>query len=236
MFDITSMLGNSGSNSNNSGLMGTLDLANLAAIKNGSYGKLVKSYYSGTDKANDAARASSAKAANTAKTTVKDEVDKTGLTQLKKDADELRTATEALDKDDLWKKTGGKADMSKIASAVKDFANGYNKVIDQASKTGSKEISQDVGFMTGMTDTFSKVLGKAGITVGADGKLSVDEEALKKADEATIKSLFKGNGTYGSQIADKAGSIIKDADLGSSIYGSDATTSSALSGLYNQLI
>ena len=121
-------------------------------------------------------------------------------------------------------------------TAVKGFADNYNKVIDQASKVSSKEISQDVKFMTGMTDTFNKVLAKAGINVGDDGKLSVDEEAFKKADEATLKSLFSGNGTYGSQIADKANSIVRDADLGTSIYGKDAETSSALSSLYNQLI
>ena len=95
---------------------------------------------------------------------------------------------------------------------------------------------QDVQFMTGMTGTFTKILGKAGITVGADGKMSVDEEALKKADTATVKSLFAGNGTYGSQIADRANSISRDADMSTSLYGSDATVSSALSGVYNQFI
>ena len=138
--------------------------------------------------------------------------------------------------DDLWKTTEGKIDSDKVTSAVKDFANKYNKVIDQASKVSSKEVSQDVKFMTGMTDTFSKVLGKIGVTVGDDGKLSVDEEALGKADTATVKSLFGGNGTYGSQIADKAGNIYRDADMSSSIYGSNATTSSALSSVYNQFI
>ena len=51
MFDITSMLGSSGSNSNNAA--SSFDFTNYAAIKNGSYGKLVKSYYSGTTKSID---------------------------------------------------------------------------------------------------------------------------------------------------------------------------------------
>ncbi len=236
MFDITSMLGssNSGSNSNNS--MGSFDFANYAAIKNGSYGKLVKSYYAGTDRQVANEKAASQKAADSSKSKAKEEVDKTGLTQIKKDADELKSAAEALDKDDLWKKTGDKLDMDKVSGAVKDFATNYNKVIEQASKVSSKEISQDVKYMTQMTDTFSKVLNKIGVTVEEDGKLSVDEDKLKKADEATLKTLFDGFGTYGSQIADKATSINRDADLGSSIYGSNATTSTSLSGLYNQLI
>lgn len=234
MFDISSMLGTSNAGSNSSAA--SFNFADYAAIKNGSYGKLVKSYYNGTAKANNDAKAASASSkAGSAKTSTSD-VDKTGLTQIKKDADELKTATEALAVDDLWKTTEGKIDSDKVTSAVKDFANKYNKVIDQASKVSSKEVSQDVKFMTGMTDTFSKVLGKIGVTVGDDGKLSVDEEALGKADTATVKSLFGGNGTYGSQIADKAGNIYRDADMSSSIYGSNATTSSALSSVYNQFI
>ncbi len=234
MFDITSMLGNSNTNSNNT--LGSFSFTDYAAIKNGSYGKLVKSYYGGTDRANAEAKAASAKSSDSAKSKATTEVDKTGLTQIKKDADELKASAEALDKDDLWKATNGRVDTAKITSAVKDFANKYNKVIDQSSKISSKEVSQDVKFMTGMTDTFSKVLGKIGVTVGDDGKLSVDEEKLNKADTATVRTLFDGFGTYGSQIADKAGSIYRDADMSSSIYGSNATTTSALSSVYNQFI
>ncbi|MBR1451632.1 MAG: hypothetical protein IJ591_07940, partial [Lachnospiraceae bacterium] len=76
MFDITSMLGNSNTNSNNS--LGSFSFTDYAAIKNGSYGKLVKSYYSGTDKANYEAKAASAKSSDSAKTKASTEVDKTG--------------------------------------------------------------------------------------------------------------------------------------------------------------
>lgn len=236
MFDITSMLGNSGSNSSSGGSLG-FNLADYAALKNGSYGKLVKSYYSGSARSVDEAKRSEAKSSNATKTRkAADEADNKEFTQIKKDADQLKASAQALGKEDVWKKTDGRIDTDKMVSAVKSFADSYNKVIDQASKVSSKEISQDVKFMTGMTDTFSKVLAKTGISVGDDGKLSVNEEALKKADTATVRSLFEGNGTYGSQIADKAGSIYRDADMGSAIYGSNATTTSALSSVYNQFI
>ena len=220
-------------NSNNS--MG-FNFADYAAIKNGSYGKLVKAYYA-EDKADSTSTAKAVKAStsNTAKTS-KADVDTTGLNQMKKEADKLKLSAEALNSDELWEKKDGKADMTKIAGAVKDFAANYNNVIDQASKVSSKEVAQDVKFMTGMTDTFSKVLGKIGVTVGADGKMAVDEEAVKNADFATVKSLFSGNATYGSQIADKAANIKSDADLGTSLYGSDASVSSAISSVYNQFI
>jgi hypothetical protein len=225
-----------GGSSANSGPIGSLDLANYAAIKNGSYGKLVKAYYSDGARNSESTAKAASGPASAKKAAAKEEVDRTGLTALKKEANELRSSAQDLSKDDLWKTKDGKTDMTKVASAVKDFANSYNKVIDQASKVSSKEVSQDMKFMKGMTDTFSKVLGKIGITVGDDGKMSVDEEALKKADVATAKSLFNGNATYGSQIADKANSISKDADMSTSLYGNDASVSSALSGVYNQFI
>ncbi len=234
MFDISSMLGSSDQGSGNS--MGSFDFSNYAAIKNGSYGKLVKSYYAGTTKDIETQKAQTAKTSNTVKAKETTEVDKSGLTQIKKDADQLKASTEVLGKEDLWKKTDGKEDTEKITSAVKDFANNYNKVVEQSSKVNSKEIAQDMKNMTGMTETFSKVLGKIGINVGSDGKMTVDEEALKKADTSMIKSLFNGNGTYGSQIADKANSIYRDADITSSIYNGNATTSSALTSVYNQFI
>ena len=231
MFDITSMLGTS--NQGSSGF----NFADYAAIKNGSYGKLVRSYYQGTAREVESQKAATAynktgNTNNTAKASSASEIDKTGLGQIRKDADQLKTSTEALGSADLWKTK----DNAAIAGAVKDFAGDYNKVIDQASKVNSKEISQDIKSIKSMTDMFSKVLGKIGVSVGDDGKLSVDEEALKKADSATVRSLFEGNGTYGSQIADKANGISRDADMNSSLYSADATASSVISSVFNQFI
>ena len=231
MFDITSMLGTS--NQGSSGF----NFADYAAIKNGSYGKLVRSYYQGTAREVESQKAATAynktgNTNNTAKASSASEIDKTGLGQIRKDADQLKTSTEALGREDLWKTK----DNAAIAGAVKDFAGDYNKVIDQASKVNSKEISQDIKSIKSMTDMFSKVLGKIGVSVGDDGKLSVDEEALKKADTATVRSLFEGNGTYGSQIADKANGISRDADMNSSLYSADATASSVISSVFNQFI
>ncbi|MCR5688142.1 MAG: hypothetical protein K6G58_08985 [Lachnospiraceae bacterium] len=214
---------------------GSFNFADYAAIKNGSYGKLVKAYYSEGTKIDDKPAAAVSKKAASQKATEAKKTENAAADLVKKDADKLRTDAEALNKDELWTKNNGKADMGKIAEAVSDFADSYNKVIEGSSKIKSKEASRDVDFMTGLTNTFSKVLQKAGITVGTDGKLSVNEDALKKADQATLRSLFDGVGTYGSQIAEKAESIERHAEPGS-IYGSDATVSSALSGVYNQFI
>lgn len=226
-FNISSLFSGFGSGN----VFGSFNFSDYASIKNGSYGKLMKSYYAeqkkttGTDKS------------TTTKPIKKEEtVDKTGLTQMKKEADGLKSAAEALNKEDLWKQTDGKYDMDKIVGAVKTFANEYNDTVTQASKVNSKDVAQDVRYMSSMTNTMSKALSKIGVTVGTDGKLSVNEDEMKKANVSSIKSLFSGSVSYGSQIADRASEISRDTVMNSSIYGSNGTLSSSLSNMFNKWI
>ena len=71
---------------------------------------------------------------------------------------------------------------------------------------------------------------------GADVRLSVDEEALKKADAKDVKALFSGNHSYASQIANNASAIGSAAVRSSSMYSSNGTLSSSLSGLFDKWI
>lgn len=230
-FNISSMFGGFGSNNS----LGSFNFSDYASIKNGSYGKLMKSYYAEQKKST---RAEKTDKDTSSKINRKKEaaIDKTGLTQMKKEADRLKTAAEALNEDALWKQTDGKYDMDKIVSAVKTFANEYNDTLNQAAKVNSKDIAQDVRYMNSMTNTMSKALSKIGVTVGTDGKLSVNEDELKKANVTSIKSLFAGSVSYGSQISDRASEIARDTVMNSSVYGSNGTLSSSLSNMFNKWI
>ena len=230
-FNISSMFGGFGSNNS----LGSFNFSDYASIKNGSYGKLMKSYYAEQKKST---RAEKTDKDTSSKINRKKEaaIDKTGLTQMKKEADGLKTAAEALNEDALWKQTDGKYDMDKIVSAVKTFANEYNDTLNQAAKVNSKDIAQDVRYMNSMTNTMSKALSKIGVTVGTDGKLSVNEDELKKANVTSIKSLFAGSVSYGSQISDRASEIARDTVMNSSVYGSNGALSSSLSNMFNKWI
>lgn len=208
----------------------TFNFSDYASIKNGSYGKLMKSYYAEQKK--DVAPEKTPNKTTVNKNKSEQLVDKTGLTQMKKEADGLKSAVDALAKDDLWKS----ADRDKIAGAVKDFVNEYNDVIAQSKKVNSGNVTQSTKYMSSMTDTMSKALSKAGISVGSDGKLSLDEDALSKASVDNVKSLFNGKVSYGSQIADKASEISRDTLMNSSVYSSNGTLSSALSGMFNNWV
>ena len=212
-------------------MFGSFNLGDYASIKNGSYGKLLKAHYAEEKKA-----ASESAKTTTTKSNVTSKKDNTPLSNVKKNADALKTASEAFTKDDLFAKKDGEYDKDKILGAVKDFANKYNSTLDATSKVNSKDVSISTKFMNSMTDTMSKALSKVGVNVGTDGKLTIDEEAFKKADMTSVKSLFADRFSYGSQIADKAAEISKDAVMNSNLYTQEAQVANTMTGLFDKLI
>ena len=222
-FNISSFFNNS------KGGFGSINFSDYSLIKSGSYKKLMKSYYSQQ-------KETTPKADKTTKKKTTEVKDTTGLSKMKSEADGLKAATEAFNKDDLWKQKDGAYDQDKVVSAVKKFASEYNDVLTQSSKVSSKDVTQQTGYMMSMTKTMSGSLSKVGVTVGADGKLSVDEEALKKADAKDVKALFSGSHSYVSQITNNASAIGSAAVRSSSMYSGNGTISSSLSGLFDKWI
>lgn len=215
-------------NGNNS--FGSINFSDYASIKNGSYGKLLKSYY-----AKQNASGANGKDKTNTTTNKKDlDVDSTGLNKLKTKADSLKKSTDALKKDDLWKANNGNYDWEKITSAVKTFASDYNAVVEESGNVSSRDVSQNTDWMTSLSSTMKNALSKVGVTVGTDNKLSVDEEKLKKADVKNLKALFNGPYSYAEQVSQKASSISSAALRGTSLYSNDGSYSSVLSSYFNQ--
>lgn len=227
-FDISSFFNNS--NQKNNSIFGSFDFTQYASIRNGSYGKLTKAYYAKDAEEKKSNKTNSDKTNSTTKKNV--DIDSTGLSKMRTESDGLKSSAEKLSKSELYRQ----ADMDKIAAAVKDFASEYNDVIAQSSKVNSKDVSSNVKLMTSMTDTMSKALSKVGISVGQDGKLSVNEDTLKNSDANTVKSLFSGTYSYGAQVADKASEISKAALMSASTYSSNGSLTSAIPGSFNNWI
>lgn len=228
-FNISSFFGGS---SSGGGLFDSFNFSDYASIRSGAYKKLMTKYYGVTGNKTASKQSD--------KTPVKDRTQKsvistdtTGLTKMKKEAGELKTSAENLSKGDLWKKKDGSYDMDKIADAVKAFANDYNDVIEQSGKVGTKAVTQQVGYMESLSNTMSKALSKVGVSFGSDGKMTVDTDALKKADVDDVKSLFSGNYSYASQVALKASGINSAALRNTSMYSSEGTYSSFSQSMFN---
>ena len=213
---------------------GSFSLSDYAAIKNGSYGKLLKAYYAKQD-----AEKASADGETVQKATL-----------MKNGADALKKSVEALKNDDLWEKkiikkkdeqTGEEVevedyDWDAITKAMKSFVAEYNDVIEQAGDSNSKDVLRNAVWMTGVTDSNENVLLKIGLTVGKGNKLELDEEALKKADINTLKTLFTGHNSFADKVSMKASSISNAAARYVGTYKSNGTYNNVLSEMVSSKV
>lgn len=224
--------GNNTMNNNTTSNQG-LSLGDYAAIRNGSYGKLMKAYYK-----NQSLQESEG-SGNKADTKQNLSMTKSGAETLKKSANALMDAG-------LWEKksvttkdgTTGESKTTKdydweaITKAVKSFADSYNSVLSKASDSNNKNVLRNSVSMINTTNrTAANLLGKVGISIGEDNKLTVDKEKLKKADISDLKTLFTGNGSFADQITTKASAISRATENSSGIYTRNATYSSELNNL-----
>jgi len=187
----------------------SFSLADYAAIKNGSYKKLMRSYYKQEEEEKAAAAPGDSR---------------NKLTSIKASADELKSAVDALQKDDLWKikkymktdkETGEDIevedyDWEAITNAVKRYTDAYNNLIGAAGDSDTKDVLMNASWLTKMTASNGRTLAKAGITIGKDNKLSVDEDALKESI-STVKLLFKGYNSFADKASSKAEGISNSA-------------------------
>lgn len=207
----------------------SFSLADYASIKNGSYGKLLKSYYAKKDADKLSQNGDSSQK----------------MLMMRTSSDSLKKSADALNSDSLWEKkkikkkdekTGVETevedyDRESIAKAVKAFVKDYNDVVEEAGNSNTKDVLRNAVWMTGMTSKTSNLLEKVGITIGKGNKLELDEEALNKADITALKTLFKGHGSFADKVSQKAGNISNAAVSIKGTYNRSGAYSSALSEL-----
>ena len=227
-YDFSTLLGGT---TNSSGNL----LSDYASIKNGSYGKLMKAYYAKTDADNASLTGDSAQK----------------LTLMRSSADSLKKSADALNNSSLWEKkkitktdkeTGEEIevedyDWDAITKAVKSFIDDYNSVVEAAGSSDAKNILRNAAWMTGITDKAQNLLSQVGITVGKGNKLELDEDALKKANVTTLKSLFTDYGSFADKISQKTDSISKAAaNAAARARGATYTSSGSYSDTLSKLL
>ena len=192
-------------------------LSDYASIKNGSYGKLMKAYYSGS--ASD-----TVKSLNTNKKTAYETKEaKQNLAKVETSADALKESADKLletgknsvfaEKDITTKDENGVESTKKgydsdaIYSAVNDFVKNYNSVVRTTGEVSDSTVSSRAQSLTSLTKVNSKMLGQIGISMKDDGTLSIDKEKFQSADMSKAKTLFQGGGSYGYQASAQAAMI-----------------------------
>ena len=141
-------------------------------------------------------------------------------------------------------------DWDAITKAVKSFVDDYNAVVEQAVNSETKNVLHNAAWMTSITEKAGNLFSKAGITVGKDNKLEFDEDALKEKTAlgksgiefdniSTLKSLFTGYGSFGSQISQKASAISSAAARTKGVdktYNKNSAYSDTISRLFQSTI
>ena len=194
-------------------------LSDYAAIKNGTYGKLMKAYFGESNAAVDSLTKN--------KTKVSDE-DKKELAKvqstadaLKETADELMTvgSKSVFNKKDVittdangQKTTSKEYDTDKIYKAVSNFVDDYNALIKAVDDAGNEKVTNRAVSLANITDMNAKTLENIGITIEDDYSLSIDKDAFAKADMDKVKMLFNGTGSYGYRVSAQASLIDFAAD------------------------
>lgn len=233
----SSIFGTPGSDSASSG---TYSLGDYALIRNGSYKKLLKAYYA-TEENSKTENDSSKEENNDSKTS---------LLGVKANAASLNNSLEDLRKASLYESTGVDEegnktyDKEKILENVKSFVEDYNDYIKSSSELDNESILRKSLKMTKLTSVNSRLLSEAGIEIGENNTLSINEDKLKKADITTLTSLFNGEFSYGDQIQDvsrqsylQANSLAYNSNSGSSYtYNGGYATLGTTNGVLNRYL
>lgn len=234
------------------GSLGNLNfISDYASIKNGSYGKLMKAYYGGTQSASSSvsgATASSGEKSSKSRTSnVLDRIlEEKKNPKVSKEAQEanaklttglsdLKTSLSTLRNDSTYTDTSnGKSAADKVVSAVKAYVSDYNNVVSAAKGSTLTNKTAYVANMMSSTAANADKLSEIGISVNSNGTIELDEGMLKKAGTSKVQELFSAKDitSYGSTVASRlqfAGSVSGTNNASGSTETSSAAASSAAS-------
>lgn len=227
LFSTTSSSSSSSSSSN--------ILGDYAAIKNGSYYKLLKAYY-----ANEESQETSSTAA----------ADKVNVVTLREDAVTLKKAADALKttgEDSLFNKktvtstdsttgettTTSDYDYDAIYDAAKSFIDAYNSMLESAGNVSTSIVEKKMNITTSFLRNNSDLLTDAGISIASDGKLSIDKTKFMESDMGTLKTIFNGTNSISDKLSKRASDMYSTAQKVLSSVTGTYTNKADLSSIIN---
>lgn len=200
---ISTLFSSLGSSSSSSNFLG-INLGDYASIRSGSYGKLMKSYYSKIESSDT--KTSSKDKINSSTATSKDS-SKT-LANIESASEELTDSAKALystKTDSVFSKKNGSYDTDKIYDKVSAFVEDYNDLLTKSAKSSASRIEGTISSMKTVTSGNSKDLEEIGISVDSKtGLLSFNKDTFKGADMDKVKKLFNGTGSYAYSVATRS--------------------------------
>lgn len=123
-----------------------------------------------------------------------------------------------------------------FTKTAKDFVDKYNSFIDETEKSDKSSVRQKGTTLQGTARAYKHMLGRAGISVDKDGRLSITD-AIKNVTEKDVKYSF-GNGGFVDKVTEKANQVNSLVSSAKAMgYNADKTsnyayTSGALYSVY----
>ncbi|GFI03180.1 MAG: hypothetical protein HFI44_06640 [Lachnospiraceae bacterium] len=197
-----------------SGGMGNLNfLSDYASIKNGSYGKLMKSYY-GVSQSSSTTASSKKYSSNNVLERILEEKKNPKVSKdvqkangnLTMGLSSLKSSVSALQSDKTYTDTEkGQSAEDKVVSAVKSYVSDYNNVVNAAKGSTLSNKTAYVANMMRSSATNADKLSEIGVTINSDGTLELNEAKLKAAGTSKVQELFSPDNlmSYGSMIASR---------------------------------
>lgn len=189
-----------------------------SSIKNGSYGKLLRAYYSENKKSDSVNKLAKKNVAE-----VKTSAEEKALTKVESTTDALKESADKLlkgGKNSVYSKT-----KDDVYAAVSDFVKNYNNAVSSVSKVSNRNVVSKTESMISNTDMYAKQLSGLGISINEDKTLSVNKDTFMGADMNKVQSMFQGAGSFGYQTSAQASMINYAADYaasGKGLYTQDA--------------
>lgn len=219
---------------NSSNLFTSINLSDYNSIKTGAYGKLLKEYYKKEDVDTKDTTSKTDSVSKTESSSAKE------LKEVQTEANELRDSATAL------MQKGGKSvfkdeDMKKVYSAVSEFVDDFNSVVEKAEDSGSKSLIRDAEGLMQLAGDYEEELNKMGITIDTkENKLSIDKDTFMKADVDKVKEIFNGQNSFAylsSLRAVSMGNTAYSESNQSSLYNGNGNYSvPSTSDLFNTII
>ncbi len=126
-------------------------------------------------------------------------------------------------------KYGGEIDIDAYKKQAQGFVDSYNSMVEKLGKSDNQAVLQKGVLMINTAKVYSSALDRAGITLGADNKLSIQDD-LSKVSASDVKSTF---GSYGfsdkviqktqqiNRLSGGSGFFVPSIAGGSSVSSSD---------------
>lgn len=115
---------------------------------------------------------------------------------------------------------------SQAETEIEGFVSDYNRLITSLSKEGGNVNSIYLKQLQDYYRSAKSSLSEAGILQNNDGTLSVDKEALKKADISLLQKTFGSEGSFAGKVKTRAENIVSSAQTNLSLLNKSMYTGS----------